>query len=538
MALIYRTLKQSAKENQRNEEFSRIIKKKFKCDMEDLQVNSDDGVDIELYKLYIFIVKASCLSNVDHLTFKTSQEKFLRFIQLCEIKQNRTLISGIIPYICKIIEQLLQTLQLEELKIVYASCKSTFKLCNSKQIYCHSIRELLEFDLYERHNKLLQEHSFISLIKLLRMSQKYLICPEHLIDLSLNYMFDYLTEKNDPFNIKKSLGIEVNMDLPEANDILIMLEVIKIKNEDQKILYNKLKKVLLNEISSVLVPSPEPNQEYDFDLTNAIPIYVRQTNFYIISVYKVIHINSTLAVKVYESLRTNFNFKSCNKEIEIYEKLSNTIHSDFCCFVKFFGKKLIGKKCMFAVEYFEKKLDVEMAKDKTIFIQHADYYIYSLLNSFSIMEQHGIYHRDIKPQNILVDNNFRLKIIDFNVSSRKKEFIGIDITVDNKIKGTLKYMAPELLKAFLNGKTKTKHYKTKADVFSLGLIFLEMQTNIRDVKNFNQQENIENLEKYIKTIKFPWIRNLIENMLSFNYKNRPTFKECMNMLESSLTINN
>lgn len=76
-----------------------------------------------------------------------------------------------------------------------------------------------------------------------------------------------------------------------------------------------------------------------------------------------------------------------------------------------------------------------------------------------------IIHRDMKPQNIIVDiENLRLKIIDFGLS--------LHVTKGNEAKsykrcGTMGYMAPEV---FANHKDQAKPYTSKCDLFSFGII--------------------------------------------------------------------
>ncbi|MBM4004238.1 MAG: serine/threonine protein kinase [Planctomycetes bacterium] len=54
------------------------------------------------------------------------------------------------------------------------------------------------------------------------------------------------------------------------------------------------------------------------------------------------------------------------------------------------------------------------------------------------LEQHGIYHGDVKPSNLLVDKNNRIKLGDFGIARRITGEHG------SVVKGTTKYMAPEV----------------------------------------------------------------------------------------------
>jgi len=87
------------------------------------------------------------------------------------------------------------------------------------------------------------------------------------------------------------------------------------------------------------------------------------------------------------------------------------------------------------------------------------------LKSINYLHALGFAHRDLKPQNILLDDNYNLKIIDFGFVCRLtgKSGSGFNTT---KV-GTPGYMAPELL-------SKSQYNGHVVDLFSLGVILFIM----------------------------------------------------------------
>jgi serine/threonine protein kinase/tetratricopeptide (TPR) repeat protein len=79
----------------------------------------------------------------------------------------------------------------------------------------------------------------------------------------------------------------------------------------------------------------------------------------------------------------------------------------------------------------------------------------------------GVVHRDLKPQNIMLDANGRVWVMDFGLA-RSMDLVGITRT--GALMGTPDYMSPEQARA--------EKVDARSDLFSLGIIFYEILTGV------------------------------------------------------------
>lgn len=79
--------------------------------------------------------------------------------------------------------------------------------------------------------------------------------------------------------------------------------------------------------------------------------------------------------------------------------------------------------------------------------------------------QNKIIHRDIKPHNILIGNNGRIKVTDFGIA---RAVTSATITHTNSVLGSVHYFSPEQARGGFTGE--------KSDIYSLGIVLYEMVT--------------------------------------------------------------
>jgi len=85
--------------------------------------------------------------------------------------------------------------------------------------------------------------------------------------------------------------------------------------------------------------------------------------------------------------------------------------------------------------------------------------------SYAHLHKLGYAHNDLKPENIVMDGSFNVKIIDFGSTD--------PITTQSKkySVGTTIYFSPEKMKGFKKHEDREVFNNYHADVYSLGLIF-------------------------------------------------------------------
>merc|ERR1719320_1072678 len=179
---------------------------------------------------------------------------------------------------------------------------------------------------------------------------------------------------------------------------------------------------------------------------------------------------------------------------------------------------------LFDILYYTNQLDEVTAR--TYFIQ--------MIKAIKACHDAGIVHRDIKPQNLLMDAHYQLKLTDFRLSFLGKEGVDVKkIVMKTSFVGTRGYQAPELL--------KREPYQKACDIFSAGVVLFILLTGyppfeqaIKTDKWFNPLARGPkgDAEKFWRRHKGcgvddPDCRDLLAKMMAYRAYNRPSIDEVL-----------
>lgn len=89
----------------------------------------------------------------------------------------------------------------------------------------------------------------------------------------------------------------------------------------------------------------------------------------------------------------------------------------------------------------------------------ARYFFQQIIQAVAYLNENGIYHRDLKLDNIMMDSNFNVKIGDFGLSTTK--------ATTKTITGTKSFMAPEMI-------MQHEYHSCMTDIYSAGVILFMM----------------------------------------------------------------
>jgi len=173
---------------------------------------------------------------------------------------------------------------------------------------------------------------------------------------------------------------------------------------------------------------------------------------------------------------------------------------------------------LFDILYYAHQLDSVTAR--TYFIQ--------ILKGLKACHNVGVAHGDIKPQNLLLDRHYQLKITNFGLSfiaEQKKELKG-----KTSYAGTRSYQAPELFKG--------KKYTKACDIFSCGVVLFFLLTGYLPFEQARRKDkwyrpmcesNPSAFWKMHSRAKIDYdCKDLLTGMLAYRARERLTLDECLN----------
>lgn len=119
----------------------------------------------------------------------------------------------------------------------------------------------------------------------------------------------------------------------------------------------------------------------------------------------------------------------------------------------------------FVMEYVEgNSLTQIISKKKQLSISDVIYIGSRVANGLQAAHSNGLVHRDIKPGNILITSEGRVKVTDFGIVAIQNE--SSDITKTGSVLGTATYISPE--------QAKGEPVSTQSDLYSLGIVLYEL----------------------------------------------------------------
>lgn len=167
--------------------------------------------------------------------------------------------------------------------------------------------------------------------------------------------------------------------------------------------------------------------------------------------------------------------------------------------VKIFEVGRDGDTVYLVSEFMEGKSLLQWLSERALTPDDVAALTIKILTALSDAHAAGVIHRDLKPQNILMDDRGEPHITDFGLA--KRVATDVTCTIDGKIMGTPAYMSPE------QARGATSQTDQRTDLYSMGVLLFQLLTDELPFRG-----NIQRLIYHVIHDDPPRLRDLVPDL--------------------------
>ena len=230
-------------------------------------------------------------------------------------------------------------------------------------------------------------------------------------------------------------------------------------------------------------------------------------------------------------------YSNTEKEFKLLQTLGDKCKQGLVCYHKLFytyykKEQYIGLLMDYVEGYELFEYILKHCKNRNSDLTSKEIYkiMLHLVKTLKILHDNDLVHRDIKPENIIY-NLDQMILIDYGTLCNPKNCDGVV--------GTAIYLSPELANSYIGkGHMNPDMYK-KSDIWALGVTFYFLvNCDFPFGKNDPDKIGLKSFAKYLSSCKIKksdgpddYLAEVIDLMLTCNYKERPTIDEILCVLE-------
>ena len=158
--------------------------------------------------------------------------------------------------------------------------------------------------------------------------------------------------------------------------------------------------------------------------------------------------------------------------------------------IKVFDYVDVKPQPFFVMEFFESEnLKYAMAHQPERIVKKEFQILMGIADALSYVHAQAIVHKDMKPENVLINGRSEIRLIDFSLAQTKWDRL---LQFGKKVEGTPLYMAPEQIRG--------ERCDARTDMYSFGVMMYEMLAK-RPLFMADTQDKI--LQKHLKEAPIP-----------------------------------